>query len=95
MNAVIEFAARYRLAPGAAIRPERFGGLVYRHDQRRLYFLRSHQAVDFVTHLDGRRSLGETLDAFLMARALPGSARETLIEAVARLTRLGILIRLA
>jgi len=95
MNAIIEFAARYRLAPGVALRPERFGGLVYRYDNRRLYFLRSHQTVDFVTHLDGRRSLEEALDAFLLARALPGSARETLVEAVARLTRLGILARLA
>ena len=89
----IEPTARYRLAPGVAIRPERFGGLVYRYDNRRLYFLRSHQAVELVNSLDGRRSLQDTLDAFATARALPDSAREPLIAAVAQLEKLGILTR--
>ena len=62
MNATVELTACYRLAPGVAIRPERFGGLVYRYDNRRLYFLHSHQAVEFINCLDGRRSLQEILD---------------------------------
>ena len=36
MNTTVELATCYRLAPGVAIRPERFGGLVYRYDNRRL-----------------------------------------------------------
>lgn len=95
MSATVELAARYRLAPGVAIRPERFGGLVYRYDNRRLYFLQSHQVVDLVNHLDGRRSLQDVLDEFLRLRDLPGSARETLVAAVARLEGLGIVANCA
>ena len=91
MNPNVELNACYRLAPGVAIRSERFGGLVYRYDNRRLYFLHSHQAVEFVNHLDGSRSLQETLDEFLVAQAMPQSAGESLVKAVAQLERLGIL----
>ena len=93
MNATVEPDARYRLAPGVAIRPERFGGLVYRYDNRRLYFLRSHQAVELVNHLDGRRPLREILDQLAAARGLPEAAREPLVAAVAQLERLGIVTR--
>ena len=93
MSAAADLDSRYRLAPGVAIRPERFGGLVYRYDNRRLYFLHSHQAVEFVNGLDGRRSLQETLDEFLAAREMPPSAGETLVKAVAQLERLGILMQ--
>lgn len=89
----VEPTACYRLAPGVAIRSERFGGLVYRYDNRRLYFLRSHQAVELVNSLDGRRSLQETLDALATARDLPDTAREPLMAVVAQLEKLGILTR--
>ena len=92
MSATVELAACYRLAPGVAIRPERFGGLVYRYDNRRLYFLHSHQAVEFINGLDGNRSLQETLDDFLTSRTMPRSTtRETLVKTVAQLERMGIL----
>jgi putative mycofactocin binding protein MftB len=83
--------ARYRLARGVAVRPERFGGLVYRYDNRRLFFLHSHDLVDFVSGLNGARPLGDALEEFLQARALPESARDIFIEAVARLETLNIL----
>lgn len=95
MNPDVELNACYRLAPGVAIRPERFGGLVYRYDNRRLYFLHSHQAVEFVNCLDGRRSLQEQLDDFLADREMPASAGEALIKTVARLEQLGILTHAA
>ncbi|MCC8999670.1 MAG: mycofactocin biosynthesis chaperone MftB [Candidatus Contendobacter sp.] len=91
MSAAIELTTCYRLAPGVAIRPERFGGLVYRYDNRRLYFLHSHQAVEFVSSLDGCRSLQETLDEFLADREMPKSAGEALVKAVVQLEKLGIL----
>lgn len=91
MNATVELAACYRLAPNVAIRPERFGGLVYRYDNRRLYFLQSHRLVDLVSHLDGHRSLRDVLDEFLRLQDLPSTAHETLVAAVARLAGLGIL----
>jgi len=95
MNTTVELAACYRLAPGVAIRPERFGGLVYRYDNRRLYFLHSHRAVEFVNRLDGHRSLRETLDDFLTSREMPPSTSETLVKAVAQLERLGLLTHAA
>ncbi|MCP5426485.1 MAG: mycofactocin biosynthesis chaperone MftB [Gammaproteobacteria bacterium] len=81
----------YRLAPSVAIRPERFGGLVYRYDNRRLYFLHSHELVEFVRELDGKRPLREALADFLRARDLPDSAQDTLIKALTQLLRLDIL----
>ncbi len=92
MSHAVDFAACYRLAPGVAIRPERFGGLVYRYDNRRLYFLHSHQVVDFVNSLDGGCSLKEALDAFLASRQMPPRAGESLIKAIAQLEKLGILV---
>ncbi len=91
MNADIALTNCYQLAPGVAIRPERFGGLVYRYDNRRLYFLHSHQAVEFVNRLDGHQTLQAQLDDFLADRQLPQSAAESLVKAVAQLERLGIL----
>ena len=91
MNPVSALTACYQLAPGVVIRPERFGGLAYRYDNRRLYFLHSHQAVEFVTRLDGRQTLQAQLDDFLADRQLPQSAAESLVKAVAQLERLGIL----
>ena len=93
MTATVEAAACYRLAPGVAIRPERFGGLVYRYDNRRLYFLRSHQTVELVNRLDGRRALRDILDEFLTADPSPDAVRETLLSAIGQLERLGILTR--
>ncbi len=83
--------APYRLARGVAIRPERFGGLVYRYDNRRLFFLHSHDLVDFVSGLNGSSPLGEALEDFLQARALPESARDIFIKAVTQLEKLNIL----
>ncbi len=83
----------YRLAPGVAIRRERFGGLVYRYDNRRLYVLHSHDVVNFVSGLDSVRPLGEALDDFLASRGFPEASRETLVKAIARLEELGILDR--
>jgi mycofactocin biosynthesis protein MftB len=91
MSATVALTACYRLVPGVAIRPERFGGLVYRYDNRRLYFLHSRQAVEFVSSLDGCRSLQETLDAFLADRDMPRSASAALVKAVAQLEQLGLL----
>ncbi len=81
----------YRLSRNAAIRPERFGGLVYRYDNRRLYFLYSRDLVDFVRALDGSRPLGAALDDFLIARALPSDARAVFVKALAQLAQLEVL----
>ncbi len=83
--------AHYRLSQQATIRAERFGGLVYRHDNRRLYFLHSRDLVEFVSELDGARPLAAALDDYLVARALPLETRETFIRALSRLERLEVL----
>ena len=92
-GATIELATCYRIAPGVVIRPERFGGLVYRYDNRRLYCLRSPQIVEFLNSLKGRHSLQEALDRFLAEREIPQAMIETLLKTVAQLQRLGILIQ--
>lgn len=87
----MELETCYRLAPDAALRLEPFGGLVYRYDNRRLYFLYSRDLVDFVRSLDGTRSLGPALDAFLAARALPETTRQQYLQALGQLAKLQIL----
>ncbi|NTU82497.1 MAG: mycofactocin biosynthesis chaperone MftB [Chloroflexales bacterium] len=91
----MDLDSHYRLAAHAAIRPERFGGLVYRHDNRRLYFLHSPDLVTFLSALDASRSLGALLDEFLAARALPASAREIFVRALLQLEQLKILDRVS
>jgi putative mycofactocin binding protein MftB len=76
---------RYVLSDRAAVRRERFGGLIYRHDNRRLYFVHSREVVDLLGCLDGSASLDESLDRFLETRRLPPTARPALLGALARL----------
>jgi mycofactocin biosynthesis protein MftB len=83
--------AHYALSRDAAVRPERFGGLVYRYDNRRLYFLYSRDLVDFVCSIDGACPLGAALDAFLATRALPANAREVFVNALVQLEQLKVL----
>lgn len=84
--------AHYCLARDAAIRPERFGGLVYRYDNRRLYFLYSRDLVDFVCSIDGTSPLGTALDSFLATRVLPANARDVFVGALAQLEQLQVLM---
>jgi putative mycofactocin binding protein MftB len=83
--------AHYALSRDAAVRPERFGGLVYRYDNRRLYFLYSRDLVDFVCSIDGACPLGAALDAFLATHALPANAREVFVNALVQLEQLKVL----
>jgi mycofactocin biosynthesis protein MftB len=88
----MNLATHYRLAEGVAIRSERFGGLVYRYDNRRLYFLHSRDVADFVSGLDGLRPLQKALEDFLVDRGLPTTAGGTLVKTVAQLEKMGILV---
>lgn len=81
----------YRVSRNAAVRPERFGGLVYRYDNRRLYFLYSRDLVDFVCTIDPQHPLGAALDAFLMERGLDGQARTLFVNALAQLEQMQVL----
>ena len=85
-------SACYRLADGVAIRPERFGALVYRYDNRRLYFIHSHAVADFVGGLDGTRPLDEAVARFVRERALPAGVGDTLRDTVDKLQRMGIVM---
>jgi putative mycofactocin binding protein MftB len=81
----------YRLARAAAVRPERFGGLVYHHQTRSLICLRSPALADFVRGLDGSRRLGEALDEWAHAGRLPPGGRAELLSALAQLERMELL----
>jgi putative mycofactocin binding protein MftB len=87
--------ARYRLADGVAVRPERFGGLVYRYDNRRLYFLYSDELTRFISELDGEAPLAEAMAAFCRSRALPVEAGEAMLKSMAPLERMGIVVPVA
>ncbi len=87
----MELNQHYRLATQAAVRPERFGGLIYRYDNRRLYFLHSKELAEFVGGLDGAAPVGTALDSFLDANRLPDEARPKFEQTLAALGRLGVI----
>ena len=83
-------AAAYRLAQGVAIRPERFGALVYRYDNRSLYFLHSKEVAAFIDSLDGSCPLDEAAEAFVARRALPASTTGVLLRTMSKLADMGL-----
>lgn len=86
---------RYRLADGVAIRPERFGGLVYDYHTRRLYFIHSHHVAALVGELTGDEPLGDALAAFRHRRGLTDADAERLIGSLASLQKIGVVVRAA
>lgn len=95
VNFDVDLSAAYRLADGVAIRPERFGGLVYRYDNRRLYFIRSHDMTDFVRGLDGHQPLGQAVADFLAGRDEAQTDEETLLKTAGQLASMGLLVATA
>ncbi|MBK8174710.1 MAG: mycofactocin biosynthesis chaperone MftB [Rhodospirillales bacterium] len=84
---------RVRLAAGVAIRAERFGGLIYRYDNRRLYFIHSRIAADFLLGLDDSSSLVDAAHAFVQSQGLTAEQVKPLLDSVAQLERMGLLVR--
>jgi putative mycofactocin binding protein MftB len=81
----------YEVPPQVSVRPERFGGLVYRYDNRALLFLHSRPLVDFLLELGGEKPLGEALEEFAAERGLGEGERRTLEDALDRLEAKGII----
>ena len=81
----------YEVPAQVSVRRERFGGLVYRYDNRALLFLHSRPLVDFLVGLDGERSLGEALEEFVAERGLGGGERRALENALGQLEGKGII----
>jgi putative mycofactocin binding protein MftB len=72
---------RYELHPDLALRPERFGALLYHYGTRRLTFLKSPELTAIV------RDIGEhpSVDAALNAHDIAPSRRPALVRALATL----------
>jgi len=72
---------RYQLHPDLALRPERFGALLYHYGTRRLTFLKSPELTAIV------RDVGEypSVDAALDAHDIGPDRRPTLLRALATL----------
>lgn len=51
-TAPFAFDCAWRVHPKVAVRPERFGALLYHFDTRRLSFLKSPQLLAVLQHLD-------------------------------------------
>lgn len=73
----------YQLHPDLALRPERFGALVYHYGTRRLTFLKSPQLTAIV------RDIGKhpSLDAALDAHDVRPERRPALLRALATLAK--------
>lgn len=81
----------YEIPPQVSVRPERFGGLVYRYDNRALLFLHSRPLVDFLLELDGKKPLGAALEEFAAERELDEGERRALENALDQLEGKGII----
>ena len=81
----------YEVPAQVSVRRERFGGLVYRYDNRALLFLHSRPLVDFLVGLDGGRPLGEALEEFAAERGLAEGERRALENALGQLEGKGII----
>lgn len=81
----------YKVPAQVSVRQERFGGLVYRYDNRALLFLHSRALVDFLVGLDGERPLGEALEEFAVERGLNNGERQALENALGHLEGKGII----
>ena len=81
----------YEVGPKVSVRNERFGGLVYRYDNRALLFLHSRPLVDFLMELDGEKPLGTALEEFAAERGLDDGQRRAMENALGRLEGKGII----
>jgi putative mycofactocin binding protein MftB len=81
----------YEVPAKVSVRQERFGGLVYRYDNRALLFLHSRPLVDFLVELDGGRPLGAALEEFAAKRGLDDRERRALENALGQLEVKGII----
>jgi putative mycofactocin binding protein MftB len=81
----------YEVPAKVSVRQERFGGLVYRYDNRALLFLHSRPLVDFLVELDGEQPLGAALEEFAAERGLDDGERRALENALDQLERKGII----
>lgn len=82
----------FRLAPGVALRPERFGGLIYERHSRRLLFVNSPELATLLGELDGVRPLDEVIDTFLARRELPADMRATLLRQLDEFARRALVV---
>jgi putative mycofactocin binding protein MftB len=81
----------YEVPAQVSVRRERFGGLVYRYDNRALLFLHSRPLVDFLVGLDGEQPLGAALEKFAAERGIDDGGRRALENALDQLERKGII----
>lgn len=91
---MLDTGRAYRVAPKVSVRPEKFGGLVYRYDNRALYFLHSKPLVELLTELDGERSLRENLDDFVGRNGLGLEQKKRIEAALAQLEKKGVICEL-
>ena len=81
----------YKVPAKVSVRQERFGGLVYRYDNRALLFLHSRPLVDLLVRLDGELPLGAVLEEFVNERGLNDEECTVLENALGQLEGKGII----
>ncbi|WP_119065635.1 mycofactocin biosynthesis chaperone MftB [Rubrobacter indicoceani] len=81
----------YEVPSQVAVRWEKFGGLVYRYDNRALLFLHSRPLVEFIESLDGKRTLGEVMGAFAAEKGISEAQCKVIENALGQLETKGII----
>lgn len=87
----VDTGSRYEVPAQVAVRQEKFGGLVYRYDNRALLFLHSKPLVDFLETLDGETTLGDALEDFAVERGMEEKQRRAMEKALGQLEGKGII----
>jgi putative mycofactocin binding protein MftB len=80
-EATFDAHRRYELHPDLALRPERFGALLYHYGTRRLTFLKSPQLTAIVSDIGEHSSV----DAALDAHGVGADRRQQILRALAKL----------
>ena len=81
----------YEVPAKVSVRNERFGGLVYRYDNRALLFLHSRPLVHFLRELDRERPLGVPLAELAAERGMDEAQRRGPENAIGQLRGKGIM----
>jgi putative mycofactocin binding protein MftB len=80
-QATFDAGRRYELHPDLALRPERFGALLYHYGTRRLTFLKSLELTAIVSDIGEHPSV----DAALTAHDVGADRRQHILRALAKL----------
>lgn len=81
----------YEVPSQVAVRREKFGGLIYRYDNRALLFFHSLPLVDFLLEMNPEKPVGDSLDEYVSRNDMGETQRQAIENALGQLETKGII----